>query len=134
MAVEEVEGFKRLILPFLADWKSLELRVIAEKGRDGQWVLNSLRVFLEHQARAPLEENLPKVEGLLAVNERRDIDQLFVLLDSLAQGELTLEMERISRTPPRPSPRSTHAGGRGWTRSPSSALIRPPSSSPRETT
>jgi len=104
MAVEEVEGFKRLILPFLADWKSLELRVIAEKGRDGQWVLNSLRVFLEHQARTPLKENLPKVEGLLAVDERRDVDQLFVLLDSLAQGELTLEEERISLKRPNTSP------------------------------
>ncbi len=40
MSSEQIEGFKRLTSPFLPDWTSMELRLIAERGRDGQLVLN----------------------------------------------------------------------------------------------
>lgn len=101
---EQIEGFKRAISPFLADWKSLELRVIAEKGRADQFVLNSLRAFLQHEESAALRGDLPKVEGLLVLHERWDVDQLFALLDSLAEGELTLGEEVVSLKRPNTSP------------------------------
>jgi hypothetical protein len=108
MSREQIEGFDRAISRFLVDWKSMELRVVAERGRAGQWVLNSLRAILEHGEDGPLRRDLPTVEGLLVLDERWHVDRLSHLLDSLGEGEVklggeTISLKRPNTSPPNPS-------------------------------
>lgn len=101
--------FKRAIGPFLTDCRRFDLRVIAERGRDNSWVLNSLRAVLEHQpsSQVPLPD-LPDVPDLLVLHEQRGADRLFELIDMLARGkfalgEVEISLMRPNTSPPEPS-------------------------------
>jgi hypothetical protein len=117
MTREQVEAFKKTIGPLLPDWKSFELRVIAERGRAGDWVLNSMRAILCPESPMKSGRNdLPRVEGLLVVHEWRDIDELFGLMDAMLEGEIHVGRELIGLKRPNTSPPPPSLYVRKWDR------------------
>ncbi len=109
MTREQVDAFKKIISPLLPDWQSFELRVIAERGGEDDWVLNSMRAILSpERPRKSSRKDLPQVEGLMVTHEWRDVDELSGLLDSILEGQLNvggvvIDLKRPDSSSPTPS-------------------------------
>ena len=109
MTREQVDAFKKIITPLLLDWQSFELRVIAEKGSEDEWVLNSMRAILSpERPRKSSRKDLPQVEDLMVTHEWRDVDELSGLIDSMLEGDLkvggeVIDLKRPDSSSPTPS-------------------------------
>lgn len=98
----QFERFRKSIEPFLGDWNSIDLRVIAVEIKSGEWHYISIRAVLDStNASEPTRKDLPSIPKLLVAHERRDVKRLDELLDGLLKGRitvngLTINVERFS--------------------------------------
>jgi len=77
--------------PYLPDWRSIELKVVAEVTKDGQLIFNAIRAIMsEATVGQSTRGDLPQVPGLFVCHERWEVSRLDELLESLSRGELKL--------------------------------------------
>ena len=96
---------KAPIAPFLADWHSIDLKVVALPLSDGRWVYNAVHaVFDIDPPSYSTRVDLPIVRNLLVAHERWGIDRIDELLSSMITGELKIAGQDIMLM--------THNGGR----------------------
>lgn len=85
-----IENFRKAMLPFLEDWRSIGLRVIAYRFQD-VWFFNAVRAMLDPMLPSePTHKDLPTVKNLLVKHERWDISRINELLESILKGELVV--------------------------------------------
>ncbi len=46
MSSDHIRVFQESVEPFLQDWQSVEIRALAQMGRQGSWVLHAYRAIL----------------------------------------------------------------------------------------
>jgi len=86
-----IERFRNSIDPFLEDWNSIDLRVVAQLGTDDRWHFDSVGAILSRESlRAPLHQGLPSFPNLLVSHERWKKEKIGDLLDCIAKGELPI--------------------------------------------
>ncbi len=86
-----IERFRTETRPFLSDWKSINLRVIATRSTD-KWIYGAMRIILDSGDPTPrTRQDLPTVDGLLVAQEQWGIERLDELLDMLSSGELHVQ-------------------------------------------
>ena len=87
--------FKNFISQFMDNWRTIDIRVLAWKIEIG-WLFHQIRIVLDSKpVKKPTFEDIPKIENLLAIHERWDINKLNQLLDSLETAELEIGGETI---------------------------------------
>jgi hypothetical protein len=93
----EVQRMKAPLLPYLEDWRSIDIRLIAARiGPEGHWLMTSMRVLLDtNKETDPLRTDLPKVNELLVIHERWKLDRLDELLQGIFNGELSIKGEKV---------------------------------------
>lgn len=92
---QQIQQFHNKIMPFIQDWKSIDLRVISNKFHD-VWYFIAVNAILDHRTPAgPIQRNLPIIDNLKIVNKRLDISQLENLIESVSEGELDLGDHRV---------------------------------------
>src|SRR2546425_6511940 len=90
-----VERFRVEVAPFLGDWKSIDLKVIASRLGD-KWIYGTVKAVLDSSdPTSPTRQDLPSLDGLLIAHERWDIRRLEDLLTSLSSGELQIQGRTI---------------------------------------
>ena len=83
-----IDQFRKAVSPFLEDWQSIDIRVIAYQFQ-GVWYFNAFRAeFSRIPASEPTREDLPTVSSLLVAHERWSIERMDDLLESILKGEL----------------------------------------------
>ncbi len=86
-----IERFKNEIKPFVSDWRSIDLRVIASRSAD-KWIYGAIRIVLDtSEPSTETRKDLPSIDGLLVAHERWEINRLDELLDSLSSGEIHID-------------------------------------------
>lgn len=91
---EPIQQFLHVVKPFLEDWRSIDLRIIAIHDSIG-YVFSSIRATLDPHQTRKTTTGLPRVDGLLAVHEGWSIDRLPQLLMMLKEGELKVGGEVV---------------------------------------
>jgi len=86
--VPEVEDFNRAIQPLLETYRSIEIRVVADRARGEAWRLLRLRALLVPDGRIEMLPDLPRLPDLVAVQESRPISELDDFLADLEAGEV----------------------------------------------
>lgn len=90
-----IEHFRTETRPFVDDWRSIDLRVIASRAGD-KWIYGAIRIVLDpSDPSTATRRDLPSLDGLLVVHERWEIKRLDELLNSLSSGELHVRGETI---------------------------------------
>jgi len=90
-----IERFRTETKPFLDDWRSIDLRVIASRAVD-KWIYGAIRVVLDSSnPSTATRQDLPSTDGLLVAHERWEIKRLDELLNSLSSGELHVQGKTI---------------------------------------
>lgn len=85
-----IKQFRKKVLPFLSDWRSIDLRIVAYHFQD-VWFFNAVRAILD--LTSPSEstrKDLPKIANLLVAHERWDIARIDELLASISKGEIVV--------------------------------------------
>jgi hypothetical protein len=89
--MQGLKQFREAIAPFLNDWQSIDLRIIARRENDDLWHYDSIRAVLSHRPiDLPLSENLPTSPGLLVIHQRWKVGRIDELLASISTGELSI--------------------------------------------
>ena len=87
--------FKAFINQFMDNWRTIDIRVLAWKIEIG-WLFHQIRIVLDSElVTKPTFEDIPKIDNLLVIHERWDINKLKQLLDSLETAELKIGGETI---------------------------------------
>ncbi len=96
MSEKQVETFRGMISPFLDDWKSIDLRVVAQRRGDAQCLFHAIRAVLDHREPSyPTRGDLPQTPHLLVAHERWEVERLGEILDSIPKGELSLAEDTV---------------------------------------
>jgi hypothetical protein len=96
MVSSPIQSFRKAISPFLDDWDSIDLRVIAYKTLDGKWVFGAIRAILDPlPISTPTTMVLPSVPNLFVTHKRWEVARIDELLHSLFAGELKVDNEGI---------------------------------------
>lgn len=96
MLNEKVERFRESIRPYLDDWQSIDIRVIAHRSKEGYWLFSTVYAVLDSTPpSAPTRGDLPSLDGLLVAHERWSMDRLDTLLSSISNGKLSVGKETV---------------------------------------
>ncbi len=88
----DIESFSSLISRFRSDWSSIDLRIVAQRTRDGEWVCNAMRAVLGSQVpSAGRRFELPSNELILSIQHPLEATRLDELLHSLLDGKLEID-------------------------------------------
>jgi hypothetical protein len=91
VSMQGLKQFREAIAPFLDDWQSIDLRIIARREKDDRWHFDSIRAVLSHNPiDLPLSENLPTSPSLLVIHQRWKASRIDDLLASISTGELSV--------------------------------------------
>lgn len=102
-------AFASTLEPFLSDWRSIELKVIAEETRDGQLIFNAIRAIMsDSEVSLATRNDLPKIPGLHICHERWELSRLEELLESFSNGELHMNGGKVTV-------RIAQFNGQNWT-------------------
>jgi len=84
----KIEQFKRIIEPFLGDYQSLDVRIVAHHFQN-LWLFNAVRILFDNTPLSkPIYKNIPNIKNLLVAHERWDLSRLDELLEYILKGEI----------------------------------------------
>lgn len=90
-----IARFRDQVAPLMADWKSIDLRVVASRS-DDKWIYGVIKAVLDSSnTTAPTRQDLPSLDGLLVIHERWNIARLDELLDSLSSYYLDVQGHKL---------------------------------------
>lgn len=94
--MDAIDEFRARTAPFLTDWRSIDVRIVAFVWKD-KWVAEGLRAVLLHDdpAEVPAQTDLPGGNGLMVVNEVWAADRLGDLLLGIERGEVGVGAETV---------------------------------------
>ena len=92
-----LEAVKAPLIPYLDEWRSIDLRVVAFRSpKDQSWIFNSIRAVLNlTQSNGPVRSDLPHTEDILVLHERWPITRLDEFLAGALQGEIETGGQKV---------------------------------------
>lgn len=97
--------FKAETAPFIDNWKSIDMRLIASRSGE-KWTHGAIRMVLDSSPPStPTRTDLPTVEGVMLAHERWDIARLDEILTWLSNcefklGDQLIEVKALNTSPP----------------------------------
>ena len=89
--MSQIERFHENVRPFLGEYHSIDLRVVARKIND-VWLFKAIHAVLDTVPKTEsIISDLPKVNNLLIVHKRLDVEELDKLLEAILKGEIVVE-------------------------------------------